>query len=230
MGAVPAQILVCRTRFPPDVYGVRGYSGKRPRWVRQPFESIAVIDRKELRIDLRNRRKLFEKYLFFSLDVLPKPFIETLAETDIVAGYVKTGSEVDPLPLLVRIFNEGGRIALPALADRNDTITFRLWSPNDPLTLAPFGFLQPLDRASACRPGMILTPLLGFDRAMNRLGQGGGHYDRAFAAYPDALRIGLAWSVQECPALSVEPWDMPLDAVWTEKEWIAGPQSRIGNP
>lgn len=159
---------------------------------------------------------------------MPAALAEALLEPGPVAGYVKTGSEVDPLPLLARIAGGGGTIALPALADRDDRITFRLWRPRDPLTLAPFGFLQPLDRAPTCVPRLILTPLLGFDRAMNRLGQGGGHYDRAFAANPEALRVGLAWSVQECPALPVEPWDIPLDAVWTEKEWITGPQSRIG--
>lgn len=228
MGAVPAQILVCRTRFPPDVYGVRGYSGKRPRWFRQPPESAPVIDRNALRIDLRNRRKIFELEQVFSFETIPEALAEILAGLGAIAGYVKTGSEVDPLPLLAKIASDGGAIALPRLADRNDTITFRRWSLNEPLTLAPFGFLQPLDRAPACVPDLILTPLLGFDRAMNRLGQGGGHYDRAFAACPDALRVGLAWSVQECEALPVEPWDVPLDAVWTEKEWITGPQSRMG--
>lgn len=228
MGAVPAQILVCRTWFPPDVYGVRGYSGKRPRWVRQPFESTAVIDRNKLRIDLRNRRKVFGKDRVFSFDAPPTALIGAFREPGIVGGYVKTGSEVDPLPILANIADEGGTIALPALADRNDAITFRLWSPDDPLVLSPFGFLQPLHSAPACAPHIVLTPLLGFDRGLNRLGQGGGHYDRAFAAHPEALRVGLAWSVQECPALPVEPWDMPLDAVWTEKEWITAPQSRIG--
>jgi 5-formyltetrahydrofolate cyclo-ligase len=60
---------------------------------------------------------------------------------------------------------------------------------------------------------------------MNRLGQGGGYYDRAFARYPDALRIGLAWSVQEHDALPADPWDLPLHIILTEVELIEGPDA-----
>jgi len=93
---------------------------------------------------------------------------------------------------------------------------------------ADFGFLQPLPSAEICNPDLILTPLVGFDRSLNRLGQGAGYYDRAFAALPDSLRIGIAWSIQECDGLVPDSWDMPLDAVLTEKEWITAPHSRIG--
>ena len=72
----------------------------------------------------------------------------------------------------------------------------------------------------ATAPDVILLPLIGFDRALNRLGQGAGYYDRACAALPDARRIGLAWNVQEWPALPADPWDVPLDAVATQREWI----------
>ena len=66
----------------------------------------------------------------------------------------------------------------------------------------------------------MLTPLVAFDRRGNRLGQGAGHYDRAFATLPSAWRVGVAWSVQECEELKADTWDIPLHAVVTEKEWI----------
>ncbi|MDB5738517.1 MAG: 5-formyltetrahydrofolate cyclo-ligase, partial [Sphingomonas bacterium] len=56
--------------------------------------------------------------------------------------------------------------------------------------------------------------------AGNRLGQGGGYYDRWFEGHPDAMRVGIAWSVQELPAVPRDVWDMPLHAVATEKEWM----------
>ena len=58
------------------------------------------------------------------------------------------------------------------------------------------------------------------DRRGNRLGQGAGQYDRAFAAHPAAWRIGVAWSVQQVDALAPDPWDVPLHAIVTESEWI----------
>ena len=65
-------------------------------------------------------------------------------------------------------------------------------------------------------PDIVLTPLLAFDAAMNRLGQGAGHYDRVFERLPDAWRIGIAWSVQQVEHIVTDPWDMPLHGVITE--------------
>lgn len=186
-------------------------------------------NKKNLRAELRNVRKDFEKnHLFWPVaNSTPEPYRRTLRSAKVVAGYICSGSEADPAGLLEEAVRMGKVVALPCLADRAAPLVFRKWNPGDPLELAPFGFRQPAASAPEYRPDVILTPLVGFDRAMNRLGQGAGHYDRAFAAQPDAMRIGLAWSVQECAALAPDPWDMPLDAVLTEKEWITGPQSRI---
>lgn len=150
-----------------------------------------------------------------------------MANAETIAGYVSTGSEVRADRLLYVAASMGKQIALPWLADRHAQLVFREWRQGDPLEKAPFGFQQPLASGAPCDPDLILAPLIGFDRTMNRLGQGAGHYDRAFARWPGAIRIGLAWSVQECDELTPDPWDVPLDAVLTEKEWIAGPQSRI---
>jgi 5-formyltetrahydrofolate cyclo-ligase len=59
------------------------------------------------------------------------------------------------------------------------------------------------------------VPLVGFTASGERLGQGGGHYDRWLAEHPGRLTIGLAWDAQLCPALPSEPHDEPLDAVIT---------------
>jgi 5-formyltetrahydrofolate cyclo-ligase len=97
---------------------------------------------------------------------------------------------------------------------------FRVHRPGEALAAGPFAAGQPSESAPAVAPDLVLVPLVGFDRAGNRLGQGGGHYDRALAALPTARAVGLAWSIQEVPALPVETWDQPLDAIWTERELI----------
>jgi 5-formyltetrahydrofolate cyclo-ligase len=143
-----------------------------------------------------------------------------LGAARVIAGYVAVGAEIDPLPILEAVVAAGRRVVLPAVADRETPLRFLHWRPGEPLVAGPFGLLQPAADAAELAPDLILAPLIGFDRALGRLGQGAAHYDRAFAEHPAARRIGLAWSVQETGPLPVEPWDVPLHAVATELDWI----------
>ena len=116
----------------------------------------------------------------------------------------------------------GARIALPHVVKIGLPMQFLHWTPGDPLTTNRLGIDQPLDSAEEIAPDIILTPLVGFDSACNRLGQGGGFYDRAFAAHPRALRIGVAWSVQMVESIPTEDWDKRLHAVITERSVLMG--------
>ena len=138
----------------------------------------------------------------------------------IVATYMPCGSEADPAPLAAAAREAGCRLALPHVTSRSAPMRFLAWDGKAPLVAGPYGLLQPADDAAALRPGIVLTPLVGFDRAGRRLGQGAGYYDRAFAALPDAWRVGIAWSVQEVDACPADPWDVPLHAIATESDWI----------
>ncbi len=97
---------------------------------------------------------------------------------------------------------------------------FLVWRPGEPLEAGPAGLLQPAADGEMVEPDVMLLPLIGFDRGLHRLGQGAGYYDRACAGLPDARRIGLGWNVQEWAALPCDPWDVPLHAVATQREWI----------
>jgi 5-formyltetrahydrofolate cyclo-ligase len=191
-----------------------------------------MIDKPTLRADLRERRAAFARdcgpmqsafiaSLFVAEHAAPR-----LEGARIVSAFVSDGSEVDPMAILLRAIDIGIATALPRVTVRAEPMRFHLWMPGDDLVPGPLGLLQPREDAPEVSPDLILAPLLGFDRAMNRLGQGAGFYDRAFAALPDARRIGLAWSVQEVDAIPTDAWDMPLHGVATEKEWIDGPAAR----
>ena len=91
-----------------------------------------------------------------------------------------------------------------------------------------FGIPEPdLSADSLLAPAemaLVVVPLLGFTRSGQRLGMGGGFYDRTFAfrrerAAPPWL-VGAAYSFQELEQLKTEAWDVPMDAVVTEKELI----------
>jgi 5-formyltetrahydrofolate cyclo-ligase len=143
-----------------------------------------------------------------------------LAGSKIVSAYFAINGEIDPLPLVRQLARHGVMIALPHVTGTRDALRFLAWEPGSRLEDGPFGLRQPPAEARAVEPDVILAPLLGFDGALNRIGYGAGHYDRAFARFPHARRIGLAWSVQACESIPVDPWDVPLHAVATEQDWI----------
>lgn len=181
----------------------------------------------ELRTTLRAARARFVadeavvSQLLVATLMLAEHAAPHLAGASVVSGYVSDGEEVDPLPLLFRALDRGCTVALPRIAGRSEPMTFHRWFPGDDLIPGPLGLLQPRADAEIVDPDLILTPLLGFDAGLNRLGQGAGFYDRAFAARPDARRIGLGWSVQRVDSLPVDDWDVPLHGVATEQRWYA---------
>jgi 5-formyltetrahydrofolate cyclo-ligase len=180
-----------------------------------------------LRKNLRNIRQNID---FNDIKISIEKIIELLRliETSVcVAGYAAIHGEPEVLHILVSSQNHGKITALPAISGREGQMIFRRWSPGSRLAKSILGFDQPDETGSECDPDLILTPLLGFDRQFNRLGQGGGHYDRAFVKYPNAIRIGIAWSVQEIEQVPVDPWDITLDAILTEREWIRPEFGRI---
>lgn len=138
----------------------------------------------------------------------------------IVVAYIPAGGEISPLPCLIDAHQSGAITGLGWIGDTPESMVFRRWQPNDALIDGPLGVRQPGDDAPLITPDIILTPLVGFDEAGNRLGQGGGFYDRIFARYPHAKRIGLAWSVQRCESLPIDPWDQPLHAIITDAGMI----------
>jgi len=150
----------------------------------------------------------------------PTAFLALLEPGTIVASYRPIGSEADPAALGAAAIERGCTLALPHVTDRDGALRFLAWHPDDPIHPGPFGLEQPHHDGAELRPDIILAPLIGYDHLLHRLGQGAGHYDRAFAAAREATRIGVAWSVQHVDPLPVDPWDVPLHAVITEQGWI----------
>lgn len=179
-----------------------------------PPHPISMTDKRILRAELRARRRAF--VAGGPTPPAPPPlFLAALRPGMIVASYVPIGGEADPARFDAAARAAGARLAWPVVIDRESPISFH---SDDTMHDGPFGLRQPGAESPAVAPDIILTPLVGFDAACNRLGQGAGHYDRAFACWPDALRIGIAWSVQHVDALPCDPWDVPLHAIVTETD------------
>lgn len=135
-----------------------------------------------------------------------------------VALYLPIGAEVDVLPLIAALEARGTKLALPFYGGLQVSPRFLAWAPGGALVSGPMGLRQPDPAVAAeARPDAFIVPLLAFDHSRARLGYGAGYYDRAFAAHPQARRIGVAWACQQLPAVPVDNWDMPLHAVVTEE-------------
>ncbi|WP_419825520.1 5-formyltetrahydrofolate cyclo-ligase [Sphingomonas sp.] len=141
-----------------------------------------------------------------------------LVRTAMVGGYVPHRGEADVLPVLLETHRRGSGLALPR-TDGGGRMRFVGWHPDAALGPGFAGIGEPAEAAEVV-PGLLLVPLVGFDRAGRRLGQGAGCYDRWLAAHPGGRAIGVGWSVQEVAALAPDPWDVALDMIVTEAETI----------
>lgn len=187
-------------------------------------DNIAAL-KTELRTKLRFRRDQYVRNLpdlvhAIAFRAPPSPLRTVLTAARCVGGYVATSSEAPVEALLALACDAGIGAALPFFAARDGGMAFAAWKPGDAIVPGPWRVGQPADCQSLVAPDVLLCPLLGFDRAGGRIGQGGGHYDRYCAVSPDTLRIGIGWSVQEVDAIPLERHDLTLDAILTEQEWI----------
>ncbi len=143
-----------------------------------------------------------------------------------VAAYLAMRSEIDPLPAL-REAAAGEVLGLPVMAEgRGHPLRFRAWTPGAALVPGGFGTRVPAE-GPWIEPRVLVVPLVAFDRRGNRLGYGGGFYDRTLAGLrargPIAgpvTAIGFAWGRQEAEELPLEATDQPLDLIVTESEVI----------
>jgi 5-formyltetrahydrofolate cyclo-ligase len=148
----------------------------------------------------------------------PSPLLARIGD-EAVIGLYHAGPYEAPTAGYARFFHEAGHtIALPRFAGRDSPMDFARFSDpyaDSDLDVGPFGMLQPAAEAETITPDILFVPLIGFTPALDRLGQGGGHYDRWLAEHRPLLTVGLAWDVQACDALPTEPHDQRLDAVIT---------------
>jgi 5-formyltetrahydrofolate cyclo-ligase len=138
----------------------------------------------------------------------------TLPARAVVAGFWPLDGEVDIRPLIHALHDRGHPIALPVTGRRGEALTFRAWNPGTALLPGRFGTSHPGGDERA--PDVLLMPLLAFDASGNRLGYGGGFYDRTVAERPDAMRIGCAYAAQELDSVPTGPYDARLHAIATE--------------
>jgi len=141
-----------------------------------------------------------------------------------VMVYVPKPPEVDTMPLIRYLLQQGIRVVVPII--ERETRTLRLSCLEDPgdLVISTFSVPEPTGKEiPVCGEDLevVIVPLLAFDRAGHRLGYGAGYYDRFLSSYPQAKKIGVAFSCQEIKSVPNDDNDVAMDLIVTEREIIA---------
>ena len=130
-----------------------------------------------------------------------------------IAIYWPIGSEVNTKPSIAALFEFKSKICLAST--ENNIIKYRLWKPDDKIEVNKLGII--INSKEVKKPDVIICPLLGFDKKLNRLGRGGGYYDKSLYKYKNTIKIGFAYSIQKLNMVPIEKHDISMDAIITEK-------------
>tara|TARA_B100000780_G_scaffold180108_1_gene126288 strand:- start:20 stop:565 length:546 start_codon:yes stop_codon:yes gene_type:complete len=165
-----------------------------------------IINKKNIQIDFNQITKILKK--------------EKITKK-VVGGYYPVNFEVDDLELLKKFKKKGFSIALPVIKE-NFQMNFYKWSFSDPLKINKYGIPEPKNK-NIVWPDILLVPLVAFDKNLNRLGYGGGYYDRLIEKLlkkKNITTIGLALSVQEIDKVPINRYDQKLNYIITNKNII----------
>jgi len=190
---------------------------KKPNWKisLNKFVNKLQIRNKIIKI----RKKKFDKD--FKIDLVK--FISFLKINKLnfksIGGYYPSNYEIDDLNILDLLEKKNFKVSLPIIKKDNQ-MNFYSWSRNDPLKINKFGIPEPVS-SKIFYPDILLVPLVAYDNSFNRLGYGGGYYDRyieKIEKIKKVTKIGLAFSFQKISSIPISQYDKKLDFIVTEKE------------
>ena len=177
------------------------------------------MDKSDIRkkiLKLRRKKNLrdYKLNLISILDLLKKKKIRG----KILGGYYPYYYEFDTIQILREFEKKDYLISLPKIK-KNFQMNFFKWSTCDPLNINSYGIPEPMSN-KVIHPDILLVPMVAYDKYLNRLGYGGGFYDRYIKKLKkkkNIITIGLAYSFQKVKKIPVNEFDIKLDFIITEK-------------
>ncbi|NLK21661.1 MAG: 5-formyltetrahydrofolate cyclo-ligase [Epulopiscium sp.] len=139
--------------------------------------------------------------------------------------YVSMKNEVDTKKIISKGLKEGKIIGVPKVEPRTREMYFSQIQTLDELEIGHFGVLEPkkelIKKMESDRTTLVLVPGAVFDKNRNRIGYGGGYYDRYLGKHTSIMKtIGLAYDFQVIDAIPTDTYDIPLNLILTENNWI----------
>tara|TARA_Y100000591_G_scaffold289041_1_gene273676 strand:+ start:747 stop:1292 length:546 start_codon:yes stop_codon:yes gene_type:complete len=173
------------------------------------------IRKKLLKIRKQKKIRNFKINVKYIFDIIKKERVKG----KILGGYYPYNFEFDATEILKEFEKKNYHIALPKIK-KNFKMNFFQWSSKDPLSVNDYGIPEPISNKVKL-PDILLVPMVAFDKELNRLGYGGGFYDRYIQKLKKRkkiLLIGLAFSFQKVKKIFINKYDMKLHYILTEKE------------
>jgi len=170
---------------------------------------------------LKIRKKKFNKKLQINLNKFISFLKINTYNAKKIGGYYPSNYEIDDLEILDLLEKQNFKISLPIIK-KNNQMNYHKWSNKDPLKINKFGIPEPVS-SKILYPDILLVPLVGYDNNLNRLGYGGGFYDRyieKIEKIKKIKKIGLAFSYQKITSVPINQYDKKLDFIITEKEIV----------
>jgi len=192
--------------------------------------------RQQLRKRLREQRRSLSAH---ERKRFSEQLANSLAKTNLfrnsnhIAFYIANDGELDLLPLMQIAWRMKKRCYLPILSPpfRRHLLYFARYDDGDDLIPNQYGIpepkVSPRQWLAGRRLNLVLTPLVAFDVNGNRLGMGGGYYDRTFAYLRNHHRwcrprlVGVAYDFQQVDQLGNASWDVPLSAIATPSRFLS---------
>ena len=170
---------------------------------------------------LNLRKRNYSKNLLINFKKFLKFLEKKNIKSKIIGGYYPFNYELNTLNILEVLERKSYIISLPRIS-KNNKMNFFQWSLKNPLKINKYGIPETTSKKKI-NPGVLLVPLVAFDNQLNRLGYGGGYYDRYISKFQKKnrlIKIGIGFSFQKVKSLPINKYDKKLDFIITEKDFI----------
>lgn len=174
------------------------------------------MDKKALRAHIREqKRTMTESQIAEKSAALAEMFLQCAPykQAKTVYGYLPYNQEVRTVPILAQALRDGKAVAVPKVY--GDTMRFILLSDLGAVAKGYSGIPEPIADGPVAtdETALVLMPGLAFDPQGNRMGYGGGFYDKFLEAEPNHPTVALCYDFQILPHLDTEDHDIPVDLV-----------------
>lgn len=179
-------------------------------------------EKSALRKFLLNRRSSYASIndITNNLHVHIKPLIDSFI-TQNVSIFQPYNNEIDTNNLITLLFSKKISISLPCIDEDSNQMIFRELKEGEELVKGKYGILEPSDKNKVIIPSVLFIPLLAFDDNGNRLGYGGGYYDKYIEELENnenvSIKIGVGYSFQKINEVPNNSMDKKLNWILTEK-------------